>query len=473
MAESKLITLLRTLDKDEMRRFGKFLEGTAERKAPGRMAFFDYLQKHHPEFPEKKVKPEHVAQKLFPKDKKGGKKIDNLKVKMVELVEDFLVYEELKVQQSKRDFLLLEAYKRRKLDDFFFKKIKKIEQKWERKKPEGIEQLNNKYLLKKMYPTNSKYTPLDKILDIAYQFDKYYFATKLYLTLCYIAQGNFVNPNKETVYKKHLFSQKNLDIFTQMDFQITPQIELLSNLVQAFTSMNFQNYAEIKSLFMSNLNLYNEDEKSDILYFLTIICDKKQKQGNQEAARELFELNKDAVENKLIFENGRIPSGVFKNIVNIACATGNIDWAEAFVDNYSKFLHLREEDAKNIIKLCEAVIDFYKGDYTEAVRKLQIIRFQDFFDNAHVRSLILQCYYELDHERFYEFASSFRNFLNRNDKIAEQIKEAFFNFISFTIKLKKAREKYRPDVETLASEIEHTDNVVHKKWLLSKLKESR
>lgn len=475
MADSKLITLLRTLSKEEMRRFGRFMEGTAERKSPYKIDFFNYLKNYHPKFPEKKAQPEAIAQKLFPAHANGIKRIENLMHSTVQDFDDFLIYEELKVQPTKRDLLLLEAYKRRKLDGFFFKKIKKVEQEWKHEKPPGIKQLHNDYLLKEMNPVNSKYTPLDKILDIAYQFDRYYFATKLYLTLCYIAQGNFVNPYEETMDKEHLFNPENLDIFIQMDFQNTPQIELLSKLLQAFANIDFKNYGDVKSLFMSNLNLYNEGEKIDVLFFLTSICYKKQKQGNQEAEKELFELNKYAIENKLIFEDGgRIPIGVFRNIVTIACATGNIDWAEVFINDYKKFLNLQGEDAKSFIEQCEAVINFYEGDYKESISKLQRVKFQDFFtDSPYVRSVELQCYYELKDERFYELAISFRKFLNRNDKIAEQMKEAFLKFISFAMDLKKAIDKSDLNVEKLTYEIEHTDIVVHKKWLLLKLKELR
>jgi len=256
MTESKLITLLRTLDEEEMRRFGKFLEGTAQRKSPDRIAFFNYLKKYHPEFPVKRTEREYVAQKLFSKDANRLKKIENLMHTIGSVLEDFLLYEEVKKQRTKRDFLLLDVYKSRNLDKFFFKKIEQIEKSWEKEKSAGIEQLHNEYLVKKVSFTHPNYSVVDKMSmlnDMVHQIDKYYFATKLHWTLSSIVSKRIVITSKVTDQRKEHFIQRILDISSQPDFQTIPQIKLLRELYQAFMSGDFGNYSQIKSLFMSHL----------------------------------------------------------------------------------------------------------------------------------------------------------------------------------------------------------------------------
>jgi len=467
MTESKLITFLRALDKEEMRRFGRFLEGTAERKAPDRIAFFEYLQKYHPEFPEKKVKRELVAQKLFPDNDKRLKKVENLMHKMVLVLEDFMSYEELKMQQSQRDFLLLEAYKRRKLDDFFFKKIRKIEEEWEYKPPEGIEQLHHEYLIKKMCLNHPNYSIIDQTSitqdDLIHKIDKYYFAVKLHRTLCSYANQNFIIIS-DNDSRQHLI-QEILSLCQQSDFQNIPQIKLLSELYEAFMTSSFENYSQIKKGFMTNLNLYNEYEKNDVLLLLTNICYVNHREGKPEAIKKLFELNQVAVEHKLILENGYISHVNFRNVVNISCAAGELGWAEEFMDNYSNFLQPDVSD--DITILCRAVIDFNRGDCQEALNKLVFAKFQDVFYNAQARATMLQCYYELDHELFFSSADSFKGFLSRNKALAP-MKKAFSNFIRFVKKLKKAQYEFRPDVKHLSDEIADTNDIVHRNWLISK-----
>jgi len=470
MTESKLITLLRTLDEEEMRKFGKFLEGTAQRKSPDRIAFFNYLKKYHPEFPVKKTEREYVAQKLFAKDANRIKKIENLMHTIGSVLEDFLHYEELKIQQTQRDFLLLEVYKSRNLDKFFFKKIEQIEKSWEKEKPAGIEQLYNEYLIKKLSFTHPNYSLVDKmptLNDMVHQIDKYYFATKLYWVLCTSVSENFVITSDKEANRKQHFVQKILDISLQTDFQTTPQIKLLNELCRAFMSGDFGNYLEMKSLFMSHLDLYDEYEKNDLLLFLTTSCYENHRQGKKEAIRELFELNRYATENEFIFENSSIPHLNFRNTVYIACAAQELDWAEHFVDNYGRFLG--EEDADDIIVLCEAIINFSRGHYSQTLDKLAKAKFRDVVYNAQARSILLQCYYELDHDLFFSSVDSFRNFLGRNKALAPSTKKAFSNFIHFTKKLKKAEHEFRPDVKHLLDEIANTNNIVNKTWLISKV----
>lgn len=469
MTESKLITLLRTLNKEEMRRFGKFLEGTAERKSLDRIAFFNYLEKYHPVFPEKKVKRNIIAQKLFPKNEKRLKKIENLMHKIVSILEDFMAYEELKTQQSQRDFLILEAYKRRQLDKFFFKKIEKIEEEWERKKPEGIEQLHKEYLIKKMCLNHPNYSIISQKTitqdNLIHRIDKYYFAVKLHGTLCSYTNQNFVIiANNDSERRQH-FIQEILSLCQQSDFQNTPQIKLFSELYEAFTAGNFENYNQIKQGFMANLNLYTESEKNDILLLLTNICYANHREGRPEAIKGLFKLNQIAVEHKLILENGYISHINFRNVVNISCAARELDWAEEFMDNYSSFLQPDASD--DIIILCRAVIDFNRGNCEEALSKLVFAKFQDVFYNAQARATMLQCYYELDSELFFSSADSFSGFLNRN-KALSPMKKAFSNFIRFVKKLKKAEHEFRADVKDLSDEIVYTNDIVHRSWLISK-----
>jgi len=472
MHDSKLITFLRTLDEEEIKRFGKFLEGTAQRKSPDRIIFFNYLKKHHPEFPEKKMEREHIAQKLFSRDKNKLKKIENFIHSISLVLEDFLLHEELKVQKTKRDFLLLEVFKRRQLDKFFFKKIEQINKTREDDMSVGIEQLHNEYMTKKMCFEHPNYSIISQNSitqdDLIYQIDKYYFAVKLHETLCSYATQNFVITSANDTTNKQHFIQQILSLCQQEGFQNIPQIKFLSELYEAFTTDNFENYSQINQQFLSNLNLYNEHEKNDILQLLTNICYANHRDGKPEAINRLFELNQVAVEHKLILENGYIPHINFRNIVYIACAADKLGWAEEFVDNYSSFL---EPDASdNIVILCRAVIDFNRGDCEEALSKLAIVKFQDVIYNAQARTTMVQCYYELDHELFFSSADSFKSFLGRNTTLSVSAKKAFSNFIRFAKKLKKAEHEFRPDVKRLAADIADTNELVNKNWLISKVK---
>lgn len=475
MTESKLITFLRTLDKEEMRRFGKFLEGTAERKAPDRIAFFEYLQKYHPKFPEKKIKRELVAQKLFPENDKRLKKVENLMHKIVSILEDFLVYEELKTQRWQRDFLLLEVYKRRKLDDSFFKKIKKIEEEWECEQPEGVEHLHHEYLIKKVEFTHPNYSQTGKnpttYKVLIQQLDEYYFAKKLFWTSCMKITEDFVNVSGAGFAEKQFFIRKILDISLNSESVQNSQIQFLAELLNALVSEDFQNYSQLEELFISNVKSFDEPERNDLIDLLNHISFRN---GNitrqQEPLYHAFELNRQAVENNWSFRDEHISVFRFINIVNIACAVGELEWATYFIDSFGT--SLGKDDRNDIVAVSHATVDFKKGEYDKTLERLMYVKFRNVLYKANARAIQLQCYYELKYsELFHSLASSFNGFLQsqRKKDLAKDSARMFLNFIKFTDKLEKL-PKYKPEIAPLLNEIEACNEVVHKKWLLEKVK---
>lgn len=477
MTESKLITFLRTLDKEEMRRFGKFLEGTAERKALDRIAFFEYLQKCHPEFPEKKIKRELVAQKLFPENNKRLKKVENLMHKIVSILDDFLAYEELKRQQSQRDFLLLEVYKRRKLDNFFFKKIKKIEEEWEHKQPEGIEHLHNEYLIKKMQFTHPNYSQTGKspitYKGLIQQLDEYYFAKKLFWTSCMKITEDFVNVSGTGLTDRQYFIQKILDIsMTDKSLQ-NNRIQFLAELLNTLVNEDFQNYSQLEEVFISNVKSFDEPERNDLIDILNHFSIRNRNTtGQQEMLYYAFELNRKAVENKWIFKDEHISVFRFINIVNIACIVRELEWATYFVDNFGT--SLGKDDRNDIVAVSHATVDFKKGEYEKTLERLVHVKFRNVLYKTDARAIQLKCYYELEYgDLFHSLVSSFSSFLQnqRKKNLAKDFARQFLNFIKFAYKLEEKRYEFKPNVELILEDIESCDNVIYKRWLIEKAQE--
>jgi len=450
--------------------FCNFVEGKAARQPKDRLAFVDYLKKQHPDFPEQKMKEEYVCRKLFPKVAipKRGKKIENLRRKLAPILEEFLIHIELRKQKTKQDFLLLDVYKRHKLDDFFKEKIKDIEEDWKKEKPVGIEQLHNEYLLKKEFFAHPNFSPVHKISgtlnDIIHRLDKYYFTAKLHLALCLHQSNSYIVSSKKDSKGEQYFIKEILHVCLNSNFQEVPQIRLLSQLLEAFIKEDFRNYPDIRKMFMSNLDLYDEYEKNDISNFLLEIW-----QGRPQALKELFEINREATEKGMIFENGYIPTVHFRSIVAIA-AVWDIEWAENFIKEHSQFLEDKEREGT--ILLCEAVIDFNRGDYKEVLNKTLKVKFQDVFYKVQATSMELQCHYELnDGLSLHNSTKSFKAFLKKDREkdmnLSEKMNVAFSSFIDFTIKLEKAKYKHNPN---LLNEIIRVKNIVHKNWLISKAK---
>lgn len=470
MENSKLIFYLKALSKDELKEFGNFVENSSIKNSAYLIAFFKYLKGIHPLFPEKKIQKEYLVKKLFAQNGKS-KQVDNLTYKLTVLLDQFLIQEELKGQTKEQDFLLLQALKKRKLDKFFFAKIKKMEEGWKEHPGAGIEQLHDSYRLQKMrllHPNYSKETDMtlgpNTLLS---QIDQYYFLVKLYWTLCgYHTSNYFVNEDEHL--KERIFPIDNIiDFASHQNFEETPQIKLLGQIHHNSTTPNFKNYPQLKENFFNLFDSFNKKEKIDLVSFLTQICYQNYRQGSIGALHELFELNCFAIEKKVYLEDGYIASDIFQNIVNVACAVKELDWTEKFIETNAPFL--KKAERADLVTLCTVILQFNKGEYTKVLEELSMLKFHNTYYSVQARAIKLQAFYELeDSNLFFDLTKSFSMFLTRNKSMTDSTKKSFSNFINFIKRLQKLKNEYRPNVEKLIEKIKLCDQLVYKNWLLTK-----
>lgn len=433
--------------------------------------FFEYLRKQHPDFPEKKIRKELVAKKLFSKDPKPVKKVENTMYKFWALLEDFLIYKELLKHKKERSFLLLQALKSRNLDKYFFKNIEEIEKEWERSPPAGIEHLHDVYRLKKMHLEHPQYLKEEKRIlepqDLVNHVEQYYLAIKLQMTLSdHYTRKFLVDTSKE----ESLYQIEPLvDFINRRTERNVPQVQLMAELFNATQKKDSKVSSHLKDHFITHFDLFKDDEQIDFLTFLSHIYYEHYREGAPEALQALFELNRFTVEKKLVVSDGHIVHDLFLNIVNIACSSGQWKWARDFVQDHQAFL--QKEYKEDVAILAMAIIYFSEGDYEKVLSRLAQLRFQHVFFALQGRALKLQAFYEMEEyeELFFDLCKSFKLFLYRNGSIANNMQTAFGNFIGFAKKLQKIKNEYGADKRKLKSEIKECKDIVYKSWLMQKV----
>lgn len=475
MTNSKLLVFIKALSKTEIRDLDYFL--SCARGAKDVYKFFKYLKRYHPEYPDKYILKETIAKKIFKGEKNNVKKVENAMFRFTQLLDEFFISEELKASGIDQDFLYLKALQKRKLDKYFFKKAELIHNGWEKQDTVGIEHLHNKYRLIYLYYSHPKYafekdTPLgiDKFIS---SIDKYYFSLKLYWTLCLYNNNNYYsNSIADNELNKSLL--KNIIELSRIDeFKQTPQIKLLSNLLNSFISADYGDLDAFKNDLINHLETYSQQEKNNILMFLNTIGYENHKRGKPNAIEDLFKLNCLAVDHNFLLVGGYITNNRFTNIVNIGFAAKKFDWTEKFINTYGIFLPKTERE--DVITICAAKLDFHKGKYETAIQSLSVVKFHNALYGLHARSIQLKCYFELGEtfqEQFYYLTGSFYLFVNRNDSFSDGLTQQVLKFISFSKKLHKA--KYDPTflgLVDLSEMLNKTNDVAYKSWLNEKLVE--
>ena len=472
-----LIDLLGKLSGRELKHFERFLEANTNKELNDVKSLFNYLKKYHPTFKGREVERKYSASRVFKADteEKALKKLDNSKLGLRKLLELFLTQEEVKNQKKEHDFLLLKVLRNRGLDDYFFKKIDRIEKEWLKNPEPGIKHIHDLYRLKEMRLSHPNYE-LGKVIENGQQMllelcEQYYIMAKLYWTLCAYNTSNFFENGEMDLT---IPIESVLEFINNKELQ-NPQIKLLSEIFKALLSDDFENYWMLKESCLEQLDSYTNDEKYSLIAFLSTIAFKKFQLGNNTFIDEVFQLKCLLVEKNLLVENGYIANDVFIEIVNIACVAKKLEWADDFIDKY--VVYIKENERADVRRLTKATLYFTKEDYRQVLDELREINFHNILYRVQARAILLRAYFELGVEYdslFSDLVKSFNKFLTIKSSTAKSLsasyKENFINFIKFTNTLHRNKDNRAFDFNTLKEEILACTNLVYRSWLLQKMK---
>ena len=463
----KLLVYLKTFSTDEMREFIAFVGGKSKTKLS---LFLEYLEKNHPVFPPKKMEKEVIAQKLFAS--KCTRIINNLTTRLMPFVKEFVIQKELEYCPIEKDRLFLKALKRRQLGDKFFKEAEKAEKNCKKEETmAGIERFHDLSQIQRMCLNHPNFGGEKILLEtkkLIHAIDVYYFATKLYLGASLLNSGYAVK-DRPTDLDALLYPVSELVAFVK-DKEIgkIPQIKLLSQIFESLKNKNFKDKKFLKDEFINSIELYTKGEKSDIVSFLSQIFFEDYKSGTKGSLVVLHELNSFSVNRGIVLEDGYIAADLFQNIVSIACAVKEFEWAEEFIKDYSTCL--KKTDRSDTYLICKAKMHLNKKEYDKVIKTLKQRHFDTEYNGAIARMRKLQAYFHLDNdEDFDNLIHSFREFLSNRVKLSECLDRSFRNFIIFIRKLYDSKYMQNICKTKLKKNIEDCSQIVSKSWLLEQL----
>ncbi len=477
MKNSKLIVFLETLSAAEMREWGRFIEASSAKKSPASTQFFEILYQYHPTFEEARIDKEKIALKLYPKDKNYIKKFDNLIYKFWGILEDFLAFKELEYQKRDKEFLLLEAMKRRRIDKFFFKKVDDLEKEWADEKGIGAKHFHDLYLLKKYRTQHSNYkekvNKANNIIDLLKEFENYYLLVKYHNEIAFSISNNFIKKKEldglipiDVIHKfigKKAYHSKGMTFISRL-------YEILNN-----DSNSQDTLTNVKADFFESIVYYSDDEKFDISNYMKLIYIIEYNSGNLEIIHDFFSVIKFIVEEKMIISEEDLDLHKFQSIVNIACAAQEVEWADNFIEEHK--IYLSKESRENIIPIAKASVYLKKQAYEKVLEVLSVAKIGDDIMNYWSRCMQIMACYELEgyEELYFSLTKSFSLFLIRNKNLSKEQKNACKNFISFSKKLNhlKSKKNKKEDIDKLKKAIIDCEDIIYLSWLTEKLENLR
>ncbi|MBK7937878.1 MAG: hypothetical protein IPJ82_12650 [Lewinellaceae bacterium] len=221
-----------------------------------------------------------------------------------------------------------------------------------------------------------------------------------------------------------------------------------------------------KSVLATHTETFAASELRDIHLLGINCCIRRMNGGQKEYIREAFELYRSGLTKNLLTENGWISGFTYKNVIRIGTALGEHEWVSQFFEAYKASLHPREREPLYRYNL--AFLYFRKQDFARAMPLLQQLELEDRLNLLDARRMLLRSYYELgEFKALDSLLTSFAAYLRRQKDLGYH-RELNLNLVRFTRRLLEIPRSEKQALEKLNEDIENTEQVAEKVWLLEK-----
>ncbi len=388
----------------------------------------------------------------------------------VKKVEHFLIIDRFQQQKVYQQTYLIEIMNERKLDKHVPELMNHTFYKHEKNELRDSSHYYINFLLqqqKNLHLENRELRSTNKnIEEVINSLDVFYFINKLKYGAALLHYKNFLSIEADTA-----LMQEVLQEVEKKKYEHIPIVQMYRFIILSFTkSENQLHYQNLKSLILLHSGKITISEAKTVFSFAMNYCINQINLGHQNYLEEALTLYKQALQNDFLLEDGQLSQWDYKNITTVALRVKDYQWVKEFIENYKKILP--EADRQNAYRFNLARYFFYMRKYDRVLQLLQTIDYNDIFYQLDSKTTLLKTYYELgEWQPLYSLKDSFRILLRRKKLITPQQKTNYMNLLKLTLKLLKCDVNNKHTLKQLKLEIETTQNVADKSWLLEKMDE--
>ena len=484
LADSSLITLLRSFSSEEIRSFEKFVSSPYYNTQQPVSRLAGALKVFHPEFDS----PEMTKEFLFGRSNPDRKYDDTLFRKymsnLMKLAEEYLIAVDVSSQPDRKRTFLLDQFERRNQFNLFNRLLDKIENQDRKSDLITNESFYLKHFREELKTScairNSKLHSLRPSL----------MKSHIYLLLHELLTST-VYGNMMLVNTKSFKESENSVIFDDF-FQVFELIgylegsEFLDDSEKDFVELCRHDFILMRDplntgslVHMRNSILGLSDKMSknmlyiffshlNIFYLLNISG------GNEKLSKDLLENYKFMVDNDLYrnAEREYINFSEYRTILLHSFRMKKTDFAEKLIE---KFRNVHSPDQrKEILNYSYAVLNFEKGNYDESLRYLTKLKADNIIMKLDCEVLRIMIFYEKDFlENAVSAVEAFRYYTKNNGFLSKDVVRSQAEFARITSFLIKHKHDGITGFEYQKAlrEIESNTLLRRKSWLISKLRE--
>lgn len=224
----------------------------------------------------------------------------------------------------------------------------------------------------------------------------------------------------------------------------------------------------LRTLLDQHWTVFPQHEIRDIYVAAINFCIRQLNTGIRSYVREALDLYRAGLERNIIFEDGNLSKYTYNNILLLAAALEEWEWARQFLEDYRANLPQHERDSAYRYNL--ATYYFRKKDYPRAQEILRHVDFRDTFYNLDSRRMLVRIYFDSDEIAALDsLLESFTVYLRRKRASLGYHKDLNLNFVRFVKIILRLAPGDEPAKNTLQEKISATKYVAEREWLLAKV----
>ncbi len=465
MATNKLNKLINTLDKTEIRQIRKLLKSpffTRREDLPRLFACLSANRWKNKALPSS----EELFKNTFPGQAYDDTQLRGSKSDLLALVEEYLLIAHHRQSAIDNRLLLANIYRRRGLSKHFDSCMKKAHQLLEESKVRNIDhfsKLHEHQVLHMQFQTQTQRTGQLNLQEISDTIDQLYLMKKLQHTCTQLTH--------EAVYK----TSYNYGLLPQLlqeiengDYLQYPAIATYYYCFRFLTGgQTLEHFLQFRNQLQGNRFFFTEEEQKDLYLVAINFCIRQINRRNTPFYRQVWELYQEGLSANFLLEDNRLSSFTFNNIVAISIKLREYIWLEKFIETYQE--RLEDKYRVNIVNFSRARLEYAYGNYKKAMLLLQHSEYKDLINNLISKTLLLKIYFELDEFDLLEsHLDSLHNFIRRRE-VSDYHRSNYLNIIRLVRKLVALEELDKSKREKLRQEIETTEILSEREWLLQQL----
>lgn len=441
MNNSKLVVILRKLSTRKQHRFCEYVSAPFFNKHQPTIHLLAFLMKYAPAFQLENLDRKVLFEVIYPHKKINDTQFNYVVSKLLDLLSNFLAYEEYETQtfskkynalkavhelgiskqaasHSRQHILLQEQYPFHTVD-FYYEKYR------------YHKMLNQIHLDKKqrLYDANLQWQNN--------QLDYFYLAKKLKIACDMLSRNIVIQANYEAHYIEDLLAWLEAD---RIDLEEHPLIHVYYQVLKTLQESTDSAYQKLKELIENYSKLFLPEELLLLYNYAENFCILKINNGTTRYYKEFLTIYKQKLDKQLLLEDGYLPEGDYKNIVTAGVRTKDYQWTEAFIHKNKQ--KLRPEVQENAFNYNLAVFYYATQQHSAALELLMTILFTDISYGVGAKTIQLQIYYELNEmEPLINLVDTFRLYVMRHKTQSDYRKKANLNMLRIVKKVAKLKEK--------------------------------